>query len=246
MIKFTKIGKHISNRIGKAIGEYDMIRDGDRILVGVSGGKDSFTLLKLLSDRRRWSPVKYELFAIHVRTDASYTQQARVKALKAFCKDIGVKCVFKKIRILAKDRKANCFWCSWNRRKMIFETASKLGCIKVALGHHKDDIAETTLLNILFHGEFASMNPLQKLFKGNIVIIRPLCNVDESNISRYAKEQNFPSSPCKCPQMEDSKRQYIKSFIREMERKYPYIRTNILNSASRVKAEYLNIKRSSR
>jgi len=243
MTKFTKTGHYISRRIGKAIGDYDMIRDGDKILVGVSGGKDSLTLLKLLRERQRWSPVKYELFAAHVRTDASYTQQARVRDLKRLCKEMGVKCVFKKIRILAKDKKVSCFWCSWNRRKTLFETAAKLGCTKVALGHHKDDIAETTLLNILFHGEFASMNPRQELFKGKIVIIRPLCHVEESHTARFAKEENFTFAPCKCPQMQDSKRQYIKSFIRELERKYPYIKTNILNSISKVKEKYLCIKR---
>jgi len=242
VIKFTRTAHYISKSIGRAIGDYDMISEGDKILVGLSGGKDSLTLLKLLRERQRWSPVKYELLACHVRTDASYTEQARIRALKKLCGDMGVKCLFKKIRLLAEDKKISCFWCSWNRRKTLFETAAKLGCRKVALGHQKDDIAETTLLNILFHGEFSSMKPRQELFRGEIIIIRPLCYVEESHTRRLAKEERFPSVSCKCPQMEDSKRQYIKSFIRELERKYPYVKTNITKSITRVKEDYLSYR----
>jgi len=242
MTKFTKTGHYISRRIGKAIGDYDMIRDGDKILVGVSGGKDSLTLLKLLRERQRWSPVKYELFCAHVRTDTRCAACVHAETLEELFKKFEVAYRIKEIRVLDKEGKTSCFWCSWNRRKALFETAKELGCTKIALGHHKDDIVETTLLNMFFHGEFASMNPRQELFKGAVVIIRPLCSVEEKMTRKFAKENDFPSQLCRCPFSQDSKRKLIKEFLNSVARDYPYIKTNIFNSASRIKGEYLQLK----
>ena len=241
MRPLTKTGNYISTRIGRAIADYSLIEDKDRILVAVSGGKDSMTLLKLLNERKKWAPVKYDLIAMHVETDFRCGGCVHTKVLKKFFEDIGVKYYFKKIKVLDKDRKTSCFWCSWNRRKALFLAADKFGCNKVALGHHKDDIIETLLLNMFYHGEFAAMNPAQKLFKGKLTIIRPLCYVEEENMRKFAKESNFPSQICRCPNSDTSKRRMMKEFVKKVERECEYVKTNIFRSISRVKEEYIKI-----
>ncbi len=169
MRSLSKTGAYISNRIGKAIADYDLIEDGDRILVAVSGGKDSLTMLKLLAERRKWAPVRYELIAMHVETEFRCAGCVHTKLLKDFFKGNKVRYYFKKIKLGGrKGGKSSCFWCSWNRRKALFLAADKFKCNKVALGHHKDDIIETLLLNIFFQGEFAAMNPAQELFGGKL------------------------------------------------------------------------------
>lgn len=241
MRPLSKTGNYISTRIGRAIADYNLIEDGDRILVAVSGGKDSLTLLKLLNERKKWAPVSYELIAMHVETDFRCGGCVHTKVLKKFFEDIGVKYHFAKIKVLDKDKKTTCFWCSWNRRKALFLAADKFKCNKVALGHHRDDIIETLLLNMFYHGEFAAMNPRQELFGGKLTIIRPLCHVEEENTRRFAKESAFPSQMCRCPNSEASKRRMMKNFIAKVKRDCKHVKTNVFRSISRVKAEYIKI-----
>ncbi len=241
MRPLTRTGNYISTRIGRAIADYNLIEDKDRILVAVSGGKDSLTLLKLLNERKKWAPVKYELIAMHVETDNRRGGCVHVNRLKKFFDDIGVKHYFEKIKVLDKDKGTSCFWCSWNRRKALFRAAGKFHCNKVALGHHKDDIIETLLLNIFYHGEFAAMNPRQELFKGKLAIIRPLCYVEEENLRKFAKESKFPSQACRCPNADTSKRRMMKEFVKRLERDCKHVRTNIFRSVSRVREDYIKI-----
>jgi tRNA 2-thiocytidine biosynthesis protein TtcA len=241
MRPLSRTGNYISTRIGRAIADHKLIEDKDRILVAVSGGKDSLTMLKLLNERKKWAPVSYELIAMHVETDYRCAGCVHTGTLKKFFKDLGVRSCFKKIKIVGKDRKTSCFWCSWNRRKALFEAADKLKCTKIALGHHKDDIVETLLLNMFYHGEFAAMNPRQELFKGKIILIRPLCYVEESATRRFSKEEGFPSQICRCPNSEMSKRRMMKDFVRKVERDCPHAKTNVFRSVSRVKEEYIRI-----
>jgi len=245
MRKFTRTAHHISSRIGKAIGDYNLIEEGDRILVAVSGGKDSLTLLKLLSLRMHWSPVKFELYAAHIKTDFTCSSCTYTEILEKIFTTLKIEYSFEEISVLGKDKKTSCFWCSWNRRKALFEIAQSLGCNKVAFGHHKDDIIETTLLNIFFQGEFASMNPRQVLFGGKLVLIRPLCYVEEIMIEKFAKENAFPSQLCKCPHSQDSNRKYMKCLIKDLQKRSPDVKTNLFNSVSRIKHEYLKIKEDS-
>jgi tRNA 2-thiocytidine biosynthesis protein TtcA len=235
-----RTGNYISTRIGRAIADYKLIEDKDRILVAVSGGKDSLTMLKLLNERKKWAPVSYELIAIHVTSDYERTGGARNR-LKKFFKENGIKHYFEHIKIKDKARDVSCFWCSWNRRKALFLAADRLKCNKIALGHHKDDIVETLLLNILYHGEFAAMNPRQELFGGKIVIIRPLCYVEEDKVRAFARQSRFPVSVCRCPNADNSKRRLIKKFVRRVEKDCSYAKTNIFKSISRVKEEYIKI-----
>ncbi|MFA6141733.1 MAG: ATP-binding protein [Candidatus Omnitrophota bacterium] len=240
MRPLSSVGNYISTRIGQAIADHKLIEDKDRILVAVSGGKDSLTMLKLMNERKKWAPVSYELIAMHVTSDYGGNAGAK-KQLRKFFKENRVEYHFKNIRILDKERGVNCFWCSWNRRKALFSAADKLKCNKIALGHHKDDIVETLLLNMLYRGEFAAMNPRQELFGGKLAIIRPLCYVEEDNIRRFAKESDFPVVTCRCPNAEISKRRKMKDFIRKMEKDCKNVKTNIFNSISRVREDYIKI-----
>ena len=240
MRPLSKTGNYISTRIGRAIADYKLIEDKDRILVGVSGGKDSLSLLYLLNERKKWAPVDYELIAMHVETDYDCGQSNR-KRLKKFFEKHGIKHYFAKIKIRDKERDVSCFWCSWNRRKALFLAADRFKCNKVALGHHRDDIIETLLLNMFYHGEFSAMNPSQKLFGGKITIIRPLCHVEEPATRRFAKEERFPVDPRNCPAAEASKRRMMKDFIKKVETDCRHVKTNLFRSISRVKQEYIQV-----
>lgn len=241
MRNLTKVGSYISKRIGKAIEDYNLIEDKDRILIAVSGGKDSLSLLRLLNERRKWAPVDYELIAVHVDSDYKGGCNANKKELKKIFEREGIEYHFDKVMLSGAKRKVNCFWCSWNRRKALFTLADKLGCNKVALGHHMDDIVETLLLNIFYHGEFAAMNPRQELFKGKIVIIRPLCYVEEKHLNRFAVECGFKAQVSTCPNSEVSKRRAMKNLIKGIEKDCPHVKTNIFRSVSRIKKEYIDL-----
>jgi tRNA 2-thiocytidine biosynthesis protein TtcA len=228
----------VSKRVGKAIWDYRMLADADKIAVGVSGGKDSLALLYLLNYRRNFVPVKYKLLAMHI--DSGYPRSFRRGLIKYF-KEIGIPYHIEKIDILKRTKRKdiNCFWCSWNRRKALFEAACRLGYNKIALAHHKDDIVETTLLNLFFQGEISSMSPKQELFKGKITIIRPLAYIEEDEVARFAKKLRLPVQECACPRGAISNRAKIAGIIKSLEKVCPEVKTNIFRSVKRIKKEYL-------
>lgn len=229
---------YISKRVGRAIMDYAMLADGDRIAVAVSGGKDSFTLLRLLHDRKQFTPIKYDLLALHI--DLGYPGD-NLKVLARHFKKIGVKYHIEKVGLFKgkKNKNISCFWCSWNRRKALFQAAYRFGCNKVALGHHKDDIVETVLLNLFFHGEIAAMSAKQELFKGKITLIRPLAYVEEDMIKRFAKEEGFPRQECRCPNHDNTQRAHVAEIIRALKKICPDVKTNIFRSVKRIRKEYL-------
>lgn len=229
---------YISKRVGRAIMDYKMLCEGDKIAVAVSGGKDSLTLLRVLHDRKRFVPIKYDILAVHV--DLGYPRSC-ARTLERHFKKIGVDYHIEKVDVLKKTRKKdiNCFWCSWNRRKALFEAADHFGCTKVALGHHMDDIVETVLLNLFFQGEISAMSPKQELFGGKITIIRPLAYVEEYMIGRFAREEKLPLETCKCPNSIVSNRTRMERIISEIKRVCPDVKKNIFRSIKRVKKDYL-------
>jgi len=253
--KLERTAYFFSKKVGKALADYHMIDDGDKILVAVSGGKDSLSLLKILQDRRSFVPVKYDLLAVHV--DMGY-HCVHPKILADYFKKGGYKYHIEKIDILTqplpgraqgkaggaglkgKDRsEISCFWCSWNRRKALFETAARFGCNKVALGHHKDDIAQTILLNLFFNGEISAMLPKQELFKGKLTIIRPLAYVEEKEVIQVNRLIDFPHPRCKCPNSDTSRRAKVASIIKDLEKICTGLKTNIFRSIQRIKKDYL-------
>ena len=232
--------KRVRNLMGKAIHQYQMIQDGDRILVGVSGGKDSLTLLSLLSERAKRVPIHYELLAVHV--DLGF-ESSGADMLREFfdAKKIAYHIEPTRIAELAngpENRENPCFLCSWERRKRVFSLAQQFGCNKVAFGHHKDDIVETLLLNMFYSAEISTMLPIQPMFKGRVTLIRPLALLDEKYTERFAKEMGLPCFPCGCPASARSKRKEVKDLIRGLEKQNPRIKGNIFRSLSNIKMEY--------
>jgi tRNA 2-thiocytidine biosynthesis protein TtcA len=229
---------YISKRVGRAIMDYRMLSDADKVAVAVSGGKDSLTLLRVLNDRRRFVPIKYDILAVHI--DLGYPRSS-ARILERYFKKIGVKYHIEKVGLVNKEngKDISCFWCSWNRRKALFKVADRFGCTKVALGHHKDDIVETILLNLFFQGEISAMSPKQELFNGKIIIIRPLCYVEEYMIKRFVKEDNIPQESCRCPNSIISNRNKMTKIISSLKRVCPEVKTNIFKSVKRIKQDYL-------
>lgn len=231
----------INRQLGRAISRYDMISDGDRILVGMSGGKDSLTLMWLLSERLQRIPVDYEVLAVYI--DPGF-EGGFGEALAAYCRQKGYRFQWERTdhgpRAHGPENRENpCFLCSWNRRKRIFEIADQLGCNKVAFGHHKDDIIETLFLNICYAGEISTMKPVQPMFKGQLTVIRPLVFVEEDQIRQFAQQQQFPRYVNPCPSATASKRREIKNLLDRLYKKNKKIRGNIFRAIRHVNPDYL-------
>ncbi len=241
MKSINKTEYFIAKKVGRAINQYNMIERGDKVLVAVSGGKDSLTLLRVLQTRKKWLPIDYTVKAVHVITDYDQKPAVNKEKLAGYFESLGCDYVFKEIAIAEKNKltRQDCFWCSWNRRKAIFETAESEACNKVAFGHHKDDIVETILMNMIFNGELSSINPVQPLFKGKIVIIRPLVFLEEKEIDGYVKDLSIPLVKSACPREAGSKRALIKDIVRRLAKEGQDIKSNIIRAPHRVKEEYL-------
>lgn len=233
---------HALNRaIGKALHAYDMIRDGDRILVGLSGGGDSLALLWMLADRQRRVQVRFELSAAHI--DLGFGDRAG-PGLEEFCGRLGVP-----LRVEMTDfglqghspsnRENPCFLCARLRRQRLFEVADGLGCATLALGHTQDDIIETLFINMLYAGEISSMRPAQPLFNGRFTIIRPLAYAGKALIDRFVKDHRLPAVENSCPTSRTSRRRTVKRMLGELYRENPNIRGNIFRALHHVKTEYL-------
>ncbi|MFA6216527.1 MAG: ATP-binding protein [Candidatus Omnitrophota bacterium] len=229
---------YISKRIGRAIMDYAMLSDGDKIAVAVSGGKDSLSLLRVLNDRKKFVPIKYEILAVHI--DMGYPRSC-AKKLERLFKKAGIAYHIEKVDVLKKTKRKdiNCFWCSWNRRKALFRVVERFGCTKLAMGHHKDDIIETILLNLFFQGEISAMAAKQELFGGKITLIRPLAYVEEKMIKRFAKEEKIPHETCLCPHAATSNRTKMGVIIENLRKICPDVKTNIFRSVKRIKEDYL-------
>ena len=211
------INEVIYSQLCKAIEDYSLIKEGEKVLVAVSGGKDSLALLALLKEFQKSKRINFELFACHVRTDFHCASCVHTEALTKIFEKFEVKYAFKDIKVLDKDGKTNCFWCSWNKRKALFLLADELGCQKIAFGHHINDIVETVLMNLFFKGQLSAMSPSQELFKGRITIIRPLCYVKEELTREFAKKNGFAAKVCKCPFGHGSMRKRAKEIIKTLQ-----------------------------
>ncbi len=231
-----KIQKLVSRKVGKALGDYQMIDNGDKILVAVSGGKDSVTLIDVLSLKQKNLPVKFELYSVYV--DFGFNTEQEITHLEHFLKQ-----KVKEHNVIKKDIKnINCFWCSWNRRKEIFLLAKKLGCKKVVLGHNLDDIVVTFLMNLFYHGEISTMPPKLEMFNGEILLIRPLVYLTSEEIKNYVLAKKLPIVETKCPYYNNDKiqrRLFLTKLISDLQKLYPNIRMNIFNSLKKIRRDYL-------
>ncbi len=235
----SKTQYFLSKKVGKAIADYKMLKDKDRILVGVSGGKDSLALIKILHDRLRFVPITYELIAAHIDQDAK-----NASVVKKYLTANGYKYYIKKIKSdkpkkIKRQNMSPCFWCSWKRREALFGLATKLRCNKIALAHHKDDIIQTQLLNLFFNGEISTMRPIQEMFGGKLHIIRPFAYAEEDEIIKFAGECAFPSLPNKCAVSGRTNRAYMARIISDLKKISPKVKDNIFRSLRRIRKDYL-------
>jgi tRNA 2-thiocytidine biosynthesis protein TtcA len=237
--RHTYAYKALNRLVGKAIHRYDMIADGDRIALGVSGGKDSLTLLWALAERQKRVPVRYNLFPIYV--DPGFPGGFG-DGLADTCRQLGLTLTVDRTDhgIVAhsdQNRENPCFLCARLRRKRLFEIADGLRCTKLALGHNKDEIIETFFLNICYAGEISTMVPRQDLFAGRFTVIRPLAMVDEKRIRHFARIQAFPRYDNPCPSAGATKRSQIKTMLDKLYRNNNKIKGNIYRAMSHVKVE---------
>jgi len=242
--------RKITARFHKACADYGLIADGDHLLVGLSGGKDSLLLTELLGRRAKIYKPRFQVTALHVRvkerdyhTDLSF--------LESFCVEAGVPLIVRDVEIGepkdvkdlkdSKDLKDTnpCFLCSWYRRKALFNVAQELGCNKIAFGHHRDDVAQTLLMNLIFQGAFATMPPILQLDKMPLQIIRPLCLIDEADIIRYAQLREYQKQTKLCPFEHVSSREKVKDLLEQIKALNPEAMDSIYGALTNIKTEYL-------
>ncbi|PLY11987.1 MAG: tRNA 2-thiocytidine(32) synthetase TtcA [Sedimenticola sp.] len=240
---FNKLKKRLEREVGKAIAEFNMIEEGDRVLVCLSGGKDSYTLLDILQTLQSRAPINFELVVMNLDQKQPGFPET---VLPAYLESIGVN-----YRIVEEDTysivkqkipegKTTCSLCSRLRRGIIYRVASELGASKIALGHHRDDIVETLFLNMFFGAKLKAMPPKLYTDDGRHVVIRPLAYCAEKDIARYSRARDFPIIPCNlCGSQENLQRKQIKSMLKDWEASYPGRTQNIFRSLSNVAPSHL-------
>ena len=244
----------------KACADYRLIEDGDHILIGLSGGKDSLALTELLGARSKIYKPRFQVTALHVRVkERDY--HSDLSYLESFCSQAGVPFIVRDVEIgepptgvagptasavlqrsgpTAQRSYANpCFLCSWYRRKTLFNVAQELGCNKIALGHHRDDLIETMLMNLIYQGTFATMPPMLLMEKMPLRIIRPLCLIDEELLIAHAAEQGYEKQTVLCPFEHVSSREKAKELLAQIKAMNPEAMDSMYGALTNIKTDYL-------
>ena len=244
MTELEQLERRLKERFVKAFATYGLLADGDHVLVGLSGGKDSLLLLELLARRARIDHPRFQVEALHVRME-NISYESSTDYLSRFCEELQVPLHIVTTRFdvgatvdvgaddghtqsqLLRKQKQPCFLCSWYRRKQLFNVAQQLGCNKIALGHHRDDMIHTALMNLTFQGRFGTMPARLRMRKMPLTVIRPLCLIDEADIRRYAELRGYEKVRKVCPYEHESNRTAIAALYAEMERMNPEARYSI-------------------
>ena len=239
----AKLMRRIEQRFMKGIVQYGLIEEGDKILVGLSGGKDSLALLELLARRSRIYKPRFSVVAVHVvMTNIAY--ESDMDYLRTYAEGLGVPFVRYETSFdpSTDNRKSPCFLCSWNRRKAWFTVGKEQGCNKIALGHHMDDILETLLMNMTFQGAFSTMPPRLVMRKFDMTIIRPMCLVHESDLVEMAALRGYRKQIKNCPYEKDSHRSEMKDVLKRLEEMNPEARFSLWSSMNNVQADLLPVE----
>jgi tRNA 2-thiocytidine biosynthesis protein TtcA len=238
-----RLERKLIRATAEAVRDFDLVGQGDRIMVAVSGGKDSYTLLHVLQRLRERAPVDFELVAVNLdQGQPGYPAEVVEGHLRA----VGVpyrmlrKDTYSLVRRVVPEGKTTCGACSRFRRAVLYDAAVELGCTKIALGHHRDDLVETLLLNALYAGSLKAMPPRLRADDGRNVVIRPLCYADEADIAAFAAAMAFPIVPCDlCGSQPNLRRKRVKALLAELSAEHPAVKGNLLNALGHVVPSHL-------
>jgi len=236
--------RKLRHYVGKAVADFGLIHEGDRIAVAVSGGKDSYAMLLLLDELRRRAPVRFEIVAVTI--DSGY-QGFRSDVIEAFIASLGIRGHLETTNhyeIISEKRRPGssyCSICARLKRGALYGLADSLGCNKLALGHHSDDFIETLLLNQFFVGSLKAMSASMLADNGRTTVIRPLVYVPEEDIISFSQESNLPVVCCRCPEggSADLQRKRMKTLLKELEKDIPHIKNSMLKALSNVHPRHL-------
>ncbi|MCL2012909.1 MAG: tRNA 2-thiocytidine(32) synthetase TtcA [Cystobacterineae bacterium] len=243
MTEVEQLEKLLLSHIGKAVADFKLISEGDRILVGVSGGKDSYTLLYFLRKLQQRSPVKFDFLALKLdQGQPGHSAESLKEYLQAekyeYC--IVRENTFEIVQQKLKKEQNKCFLCARLRRGILYRTAVEMGFNKIALGHHLDDLIETFLMNLFFAGTTATMPPLLHSRDGSNRVIRPLCYVPEALIVEFAKQKKFPVVSCgDCGEQNNHRRKWAKSLVETLSKDIPHLRQSLLAAMGNIKPAHL-------
>ncbi len=240
---FNRLRSRLEHQVGKAIGDFNMIEDGDSVMVCLSGGKDSYTLLDILLALRKRAPIDFRIVAMNLdQKQPGFPAEI----LPAYLKNLGVEYhietqdTYSIVKEKVPEGKTTCSLCSRLRRGIIYRVAGELGANKIALGHHRDDMIETLFLNMFFAGKLKGMPPKLITDKGDHMVIRPLAYCAEKDIARFARAMEFPIIPCNlCGSQENLQRQNVKEMLNAWELQYPGRTATMFTAMQNVSASHL-------
>ncbi|MDG2460354.1 MAG: tRNA 2-thiocytidine(32) synthetase TtcA [Luminiphilus sp.] len=242
-LEFNKLRKRLRRQVGKAIADFNLIEDGDRVMVCISGGKDSHAMLELLIALRDSAPVDFEIIAVTLdQKQPGYPEEVLPTYLESLNIPFYIveRDTYSVVRSVIPEGKTTCGLCSRLRRGTLYGFAEQIGATKMALGHHRDDIVETLFLNLFFGGKLKAMPAKLKSDDGRHIVIRPLAYCRESDLEDYAQAMQFPIIPCNlCGTQENLQRQEIKRMLRSWERQYPGRTETIFRALGNVAPSHL-------